>query len=131
MARVEAAPTAGPAPLSLATAPAAPVHRSFEHAARGPVLAFPRLTSAEMPLAPAATAQPAQAQVQREPDSSEAVGRIVESGSGASDSTKVLATGFDWGAPELPRELDKLADRLWQDLRRRLRVERERERGWV
>lgn len=67
--------------------------------------------------------------VQRAEAPVEAIGRLVSGSS--SESGRVLATGFDWESPELPREIDKLAERLWQDLRRRLRVERERERGWV
>ncbi len=130
MARVDAAPATGAAPLALATAPAAPIHRSSEPGAIRPVLAYPRLTPAEMPLAPTTAAQPVPAQVQREIAAPEAVGRIVGDGDGTA-SGAVLATGFAWGSPDLPREIDKLADHLWQDLRRRLRIERERERGWV
>lgn len=130
MARVEAAPATGAAPLALATASAPAVQRSAVPSASGPVLAYPRLTPAEMPLAPATAAQPVQAQVQREMAAPEAVGRIIGDGDGTA-SGAVLATGFAWGSPDLPREIDKLADHLWQDLRRRLRIERERERGWV
>lgn len=72
--------------------------------------------------------------VQRQQDQPEAIGRVLgddKAAPGPSDSHPVLADGFNWQSPNLQPELEKLAERLWQNLRRRLKVERERSRGWV
>lgn len=122
--------TEPPVPLALASVPGPSIARSFAPSAPGTTLDYPPLTPAQMPLAShPATATNGNAAVQRAEAPVEAIGRLVGEGSGSHE--RVLATGFDWESPELPREIDKLAERLWQDLRRRLRVERERERGWV
>jgi hypothetical protein len=78
----------------------------------------------EMPLAAPAPS------VERAVDQPEAIGRIVSAGEVVTES-RVLAEGFDWKSPGLQAEIDKLAERLWQDFRRKLKVERERARGWV